>query len=646
MQPVCSVPAIAVMTLLLFQTTNAQLCNGSLGDPIVNITFGAGANPGQPLTAATTTYQYVGNDCPADGFYTVRNSTTACFYNEWHSLSADHTGNANGYFMLVNATYQPGAFYLETVRGLCSNTTFEFAAWVCNVHKPTACSGNGIQPNLTFTIEKTDGTVLSTYNTGNIPPKSSPEWQQVGYYFTTPVGVTEVVLRMVNNAPGGCGNDIALDDITLRPCGPDITASIDGFPSNDQTFCEGEAHTYTFTGTILAGYANPSLQWQQNINGSGWEDIPGATTSTLLKDFPSNMMAGTYLYRLSAVEIGNIGSTACRTNSKPISITINTNLATTTSANSPLCAGASLLLTATGGAQYQWTGPGSFTSAAATVSVNDVQPAQSGKYYVTVINAGGCMNKDSVMVTINPAPLAAAGPAISNLCEGDSVQLTASGGLYYQWLPATGLSSAGIDRPVARPADTLNYSVVVYNEFSCSDTAMVTVNVAQKPYANAGPDKSIFEGDAAQLEGVAEGHDIHYYWSPVLNINNAQVLNPVVTPLIGTDYALTVVSELGCGTATDTMHVFVYKDIFVPNAFSPNNNGINDSWNIPALSALPDFDVRVFNRYGQIVFHTRNTNTGWNGKFNGADQPIGTYVYLININKGKRILKGPLMLIR
>jgi gliding motility-associated-like protein len=646
MRPACSVPAIAVMILFLFQTTNAQLCNGSLGDPIVNITFGSGPNPGPQLAAATTSYQYLANDCPNDGFYTVRNSTAQCFSNQWHSLSADHTGNTNGYFMLVNATFQPGAFYLETVRGLCSNTTFEFAAWVANVHKPAGCSGHGIKPNLTFTIEKTDGTVLSTYNSGDIPQTASPAWQQIGFYFTTPVGVSEVVLRMVNNAPGGCGNDIALDDITLRPCGPNITTSIVGFPSNSQSFCQGAAHNYTFTGTIMAGYANPSLQWQENINGSGWVDIPGATTPTLSKNFPANMMAGTYLYRLSAAESGNMGSTACRTASNAISIIINTNPATTASGNSPLCAGANLLLAATGGAQYQWTGPGGFTSATANVSVDNAQPAQSGKYYVTVTSSVGCTNKDSVMVTVNPSPLAAAGPAASDICAGDNVQLTASGGLRYQWQPATGLSSAVINNPIARPADSVNYAVVVYNGFSCTDTAMVTVNVHAKPYAHAGPDKSIIEGNSAQLEGVAEGQDISYSWSPVFHMNNVQLLNPVVTPPISTDYMLTVVSNLGCGTVTDTMRVLVYKDIFVPNAFTPNKDGINDSWNIPALSALPNFEVRVFNRYGQLVFHTRNTNRGWNGTFNGADQPNGLYVYMINIDNGKRILKGPLTLIR
>ena len=114
---------------------------GSLGDPLINITFGAGANPGPPLTAATTGYQYLAADCPNDGFYTVRNNTINCFSNSWHSLRADHTGDPNGYFMLVNASIQPSVFYLDTVKGLCTNTTYEFAAWIANVLKSTACNG-------------------------------------------------------------------------------------------------------------------------------------------------------------------------------------------------------------------------------------------------------------------------------------------------------------------------------------------------------------------------------------------------------------------------------------------------------------------------------------------------------------------------
>src|SRR4051812_23571439 len=89
----------------------AQLCNGSLGDPVIHIDFGSGNNPGPSLRAATTFYNYVPGDCPNDGFYTVRSNTSACFGSTWYSVNEDHTpGDVNGYFMLVNASFQPGDF--------------------------------------------------------------------------------------------------------------------------------------------------------------------------------------------------------------------------------------------------------------------------------------------------------------------------------------------------------------------------------------------------------------------------------------------------------------------------------------------------------------------------------------------------------
>lgn len=123
---------IAFFLLITCRTITAQLCQGSLCDPIVNITFDVGANPGPQLSAATTNYKYLSNNCPSDGFYTIRNNTTACFGNIWHILTSDHIRNGNGYFMLVNASIDPSAFYLDTVKGLCGNTTYEFAVWVVN----------------------------------------------------------------------------------------------------------------------------------------------------------------------------------------------------------------------------------------------------------------------------------------------------------------------------------------------------------------------------------------------------------------------------------------------------------------------------------------------------------------------------------
>ncbi len=155
---------------------SGQLCTGSLGDPIVNQTFGNGS-PGQPLSAATTSYNYINVDCPNDGMYALRSATVNC-YNAWHTLVSDHTGDPQGNFMLVNASFEPGDFYIDTVRGLCSNTGYQFSAWVMNMMRPQ----QGIKPNITFSIEKTDGTVLGSFSSGDVPVTASPQWNNYGLF--------------------------------------------------------------------------------------------------------------------------------------------------------------------------------------------------------------------------------------------------------------------------------------------------------------------------------------------------------------------------------------------------------------------------------------------------------------------------------
>lgn len=636
-----------MVSFICFSDLDAQLCQGSLGDPIINITFGAGANPGASLKAATTSYQYFAADCPNDGSYTVTNKTNSCFGSSWHSLNSDHTGDPNGYFMLVNASFQPSAFYIDTVKGLCSNTTYEFAAWIANVLRPSSCSfTTPIHPDLTFTLEKTDGTILQSYNTNNILTQFVPTWQQFGFFFTTPANVSNVVLRIFNNAQGGCGNDLALDDITFRPCGPQLAASIVGSASPTVVICEGTARSFNFICSVSAGFNNPSYQWQQSNDGITWTDIPGATTTSLARNFASTASPGKYIYRLSAAEAGNMNSPQCRIASDPLTIDIGAIPVTNAGSNSPVCQNNSLELFASGGAIYLWTGINNFSATGSPLIFDNAQPVLSGKYYVDVTSDKGCKKLDSVIAVVNPKPVAAVLFATATICEKENVQLGSSGGERYQWIPANGLSSAIIADPVASPADTITYSVIVFNEFNCSDTALVTVNVVEAPRSDAGSDKWIIEGTSAQLSGNATGQNITYSWLPDIFINHIHSLNPIVTPPRDTNYVLKVVSGEGCGSATDTMHVFVYKDVYVPNVFSPNNDGVNDTWNIPALSAYPKFELTVFNRYGQIVFQNKNANRPWNGKFKGEPLPIGVYVYLIDLKEEKRILKGTVTLFR
>ncbi|HJW16809.1 MAG TPA: hypothetical protein VJ499_06805, partial [Flavisolibacter sp.] len=379
---------LVLISFLLVKICGAQLCQGSLGDPIVNITFGSGSNPGQPLAAASTSYQYVSHDCPSDGFYTVRNRTDQCFTG-WHTLTADHTGNGNGYFMLVNATEQPSAFYVDTVNLQCNNTTYEFAAWVVNMNRPFECSGNPNKPNLTFNIETVDGKVLQSGNSGDIGPQTGPEWRQYGFFFNTPTNTSRIVLRIINNAMGGCGNDLALDDITFRPCGPQLNAAIAG-NGTTMRFCQGQALPQTLTCQVSAGYSNPHYQWQQRINSAAsWTDIPGANDVNLQTDLSVNTAPGVYEYRLSVSQQENIGSAVCRVNSNVISIIVNPTPVPSATNNSPVCSGANVLVSATNGEKYAWTGPAGFTSTAPSFSLDNAQTIQTGKYFVEVTSAAG-----------------------------------------------------------------------------------------------------------------------------------------------------------------------------------------------------------------------------------------------------------------
>lgn len=638
---------IFVLLMTVFSLPGmAQLCQGSLGDPLVNITFGTGNNPGAPLAAAATGYQYVANDCPNDGFYTVRNSSSSCFGNTWHNLNSDHTANGNGYFMLVNASIQPSAFYVDTVRGLCGNSTYEFAAWIMNVILPSSCNGNTNQPNLTFTIERTNGTVLQTYNSGNIPPLSTPVWKQYGFFFTTPPAGADIVLRIVNNAPGGCGNDLALDDITFRPCGPQLTPTITGQTTTTAQICTGTARSVTLNCSVSPGFVNPVFQWQRRFNASAWTDIAGATTLTYAANFPAASAVGNYEFRLTVAESGNMASPQCRISSTPISIVVNALPVAVASNNGAVCTKGTLMLTASGGTSYAWAGPNAYSSLMDVATIANIQPAQAGVYNLTVTNAAGCTATSSTTVVVNPAPIAAVASAKVSVCFGDSAQLSANGGTSYEWIPATGLSNNLIANPKASPAASTSYSVVVSNAFGCKDTANAEVEVFTKAIANAGPDKVIIGGGTATLTGSISGTYQSFAWTPAAAFSLPQTLQPAVRPTADATYRLTVESNNGCGTSFDDVAVKLYKGIFIPSAFSPNNDAINDQWNIPALEAYPNFELFVFNRYGEVVFKASKTNKPWDGRFKSDPLPAGAYIYLIKLNVNNQQLKGTVMLIR
>ena len=172
---------------------------------------------------------------------------------------------------------------------------------------------------------------------------------------------------------------------------------------------------------------------------------------------------------------------------------------------------------------------------------------------------------------------------------------------------------------------------------------MVVVNkIAQ---ANAGPDKIILEGQSIVLNGTAAGTGITYLWTPNNYISSPITLSPTVNPPVTQTYTLQVISNKGCGTSSDDVEVKVFKGLFIPNAFSPNNDGLNDTWNIVTLSAFPNATVNVYSRFGEKVFDNHGINKSWDGKFKGILLSPGAYPYIIDLKNNSPVIKGVVFIV-
>ena len=478
-----------LLLLHLGHGVQGQTCRGTLGDPVVNITFGTGTGFVQlPAAApgATTTYSFLGGQCPNDGSYSVTSIINSnCFGSSWHNALEDHTPNdANGRMAVFNASFAAGEFYKQTISGLCGNTTYEFGAWAANILKTTACGGSAssIKPNLVFTIESLSGTVLGSLTTGSIGESVSLTWKQYALTFATPAGTTQVVLKISNSAPGGCGNDLILDDITLRPCGPTISVS-----ASAPSICEGSP--VALSGSISSGYTNPQFQWQRSIdNGATWSDIAGATS---LNTNVATSAAGT-LFRLLAAEQGNIGVGYCRIASNPVPLTVLTTPRITVPANAEYCAQTVIDLTdftATPAATFNWSLDNSGIGLSSTAGTGQIpiftaannNSSVTGVFTVTA-TANGCTSApQKFSVGVFSRPIANAG-LDQTICVGQSATLkaTATEGTptyNFNWNNNLG---AGETQTV-KPTTTTAYIVTVVDSKGCQSTDDVRITVNSLP---------------------------------------------------------------------------------------------------------------------------------------------------------------------
>lgn len=198
-------------------------------------------------------------------------------------------------------------------------------------------------------------------------------------------------------------------------------------------------------------------------------------------------------------------------------------------------------------------------------------------------------------------------------------------------------------------AGTYPVSLTIADANGCGSTATTaTVVINPAPTVYAGPDKMISWGSSVSLDAtINNAAGYNFLWSPASTLNDATILNPLATPTVTTTYTITATDKVTGCSAKDAATITPVSKLFIPTGFTPDNDGLNDKWEIPGLALYPDALVTVYDRWGEIVYQASNYySRPWNGLFKGLVIP-GTYVYIIKLYKDKPdVLKGVVTIIR
>lgn len=282
------------------------------------------------------------------------------------------------------------------------------------------------------------------------------------------------------------------------------------------------------------------------------------------------------------------------------------------------------------GLQFAW-------SPAATIGkpniINPMAKPPGTTTYTITATIGHCNATDNVIVTTVPYPGAYSGPD-TVICFGTTAQLKGSiTGNSFTWSPVSSLTNANTLSPTATPIGTTAYVLTVFDNIGCPKPGRdtVLVNVLPKIKAFAGNDTAVVVGQPLQF--LATG-GVKYQWSPSTWLNKTDIPNPIGIydmEVENIQYKVDVYNQANCmDSAFVSVKVFkTNPQVFVPTAFTPDNDGKNDIFRPIAVGITRIAYFRVYNRWGQLVFATTTNGAGWDGRIGGKQQGSGTFVWLV-----------------
>jgi gliding motility-associated-like protein len=428
-------------------------------------------------------------------------------------------------------------------------------------------------------------------------------------------GNYQVGLRVATNK--GCTTD-TVGLVVIAPI-PYINYSFDGACTNT---------AISFTNLSFSGVGTMSYTWNFGdttatsnvVNPTHIYDSPGEHTITLIgissygcSDTTSQniIINGTPISDFSADDVCHGAATEFNNSAKPNGSTIES---------------------------YYWN----FDDGGESVETNPVHTYnQPGTYTVMLVtySTQGCIDTVEIDVNVWANPVANITTSTpTEFCIGGSVTLSINpGDANVLWSNASDQNSITVDA-------SGSYNVLLYDEHGCKDRDTTVVTVYQLPNVVAGPDTAISAGFSAQLWATGAQD---YAWTPSDYLDQTNIADPTSTPLQTITYTVTGTDQYGC-VNSDTLTVTVNYDytLVTYNLFSPNNDGVNDFFEVMNLQLYPDCEVIVYNRLGSPVFSSMGYMNNWNGTYNGEPLPDATYYYVIKCTGTEKVFTGPISILR
>ena len=261
---------------------------------------------------------------------------------------------------------------------------------------------------------------------------------------------------------------------------------------------------------------------------------------------------------------------------------------------------------------------------------NQIFARRPGEYQGIVRNAQNCVARsEKISIKNLPTPDIVI-DSIPPICVNDSLPrrlvATPANGVFV----VKSLTNGTFFAPVAG-VGAHKVSYIARNAEGCANIGQSEILVKAAPLVTLPTRISVLRGDTVAIKADIDQPNSRFLWSPPLFLNSATVLRPLATPTASTTYKLTATAPNGC-ISSASVRVFVFEKIFVPEVFTPNNDGLNDTFEIKNLKNYPNCETFVYNRWGEVIFQNKGNTVAWDGTFRGERVPAGAYIYFVRTN--------------